>query len=69
MKEHPVDQTADAQVDIHVFGAVIAILEGGCLRSPKSDPTAQQIIRLCKRQQHKLLDIYDAARAKAKDES
>ncbi|OZI64591.1 hypothetical protein CAL20_02740 [Bordetella genomosp. 4] len=50
-----------AHTDLTVFGAVIAILEGGCLYEPLSNEAAQQIIKICKREQQRHIRAVDAA--------
>lgn len=53
-----------AHTDLTVFGAVIAILEGGCLYSPSSNTAAQQIINICQQEQQRHIRVVDAAMAR-----
>lgn len=55
-KEHA-SAAARAHTNLNTFGAVVAILEGGCVYGPNA--TADMIIKLCKAEQHKQLRIYD----------
>lgn len=63
-KEH-IRRAQKACVDIHVLGAVIALLEGGTITTRRGSSAAQRIIEICKRTSQGLLTDMDAAEAKA----
>jgi hypothetical protein len=51
---------AEAHSNLNTFGAIIALLEGGLLYGGGSQQsTAEQIIKLCKREQQRQLSKFD----------
>jgi hypothetical protein len=53
---------ANAHTNLNTFGAVIAILEGGCIYGATSDSagvTANKLIKLCQAETHRQLVLYD----------
>ncbi|CAM5420888.1 hypothetical protein ATER59S_02393 [Aquamicrobium terrae] len=56
---------ANAHTRLNTFYSLIAILEGGCLPngSETASETAGKIIRLCKAESGRQLQIYDKAAA------
>jgi hypothetical protein len=62
----PVLIAAEAHTDLTVFGIVAGILEGGHLYRSKSQAAAEQITRICQREQQRLLREYDNAVAATK---
>lgn len=62
-KKQPHEHAADAAIamsDLNIFGAVVALLEGGTVHSA-SYAAQERIIRICKREGAKRLREYDAA--------
>jgi hypothetical protein len=52
-------RAAEAHSTLNTFAAIIAILEGGCTIAADAYPTAEKIIKLCKRAQRHQLYYYD----------
>lgn len=53
-------EAMSAQTNLHVFGAVVAILEGGTL-SNYSGTAARRIIEICHKEQQRQLKLMDKA--------
>ena len=60
-----IEQAAKALSDLNTFAIVVSIMEGGHLHLNASNGTAERIIRICQREQQKLLKLHDAAVEKA----
>jgi len=65
MADYPVPakslaEAMSAQTNLHVFGAVVAILEGGTLSS-YSGSSARRIIAICHKEQQRQLKLMDKA--------
>lgn len=55
-----VQDAVEAHSDLNIFGAIIAILEGGTV-SARAQPDDFRIINLCQKAQTKCLRRYDRA--------
>lgn len=62
MSEATVKDAAYAMSDLYIFGAVVALMEGGHLHSASYDAAAK-IIKICQAEQQKRLREFDRARA------
>lgn len=61
-----VDEAARAHSNLNTFGAIIAILEGGCVYGGGTEAaTAQKIIALCRAEQQRQLSRFDKASQRA----
>ena len=47
--------------DLNIFGAIVALLEGGTLYSQSGHDAAHRVIRICKEECGKQLRLYDTA--------
>lgn len=57
-----IKDAASARTNLHIFGALTSILEGGALCGGLgSDRVAARIIAMCKNEQQRLLAMYDKA--------
>lgn len=56
-----VQAAMDAKTNLHVFGAVVSILEGGSLAGGSSDASAKKIIAMCQAEQQRQLRAMDKA--------
>jgi hypothetical protein len=55
------DKAEHHHTDLNIFGAIVAILEGGCIYTTSGSRTAHRIIDLCKKEQDTQLRLYDHA--------
>ncbi|VVE84935.1 hypothetical protein [Pandoraea sputorum] len=57
-----IKDAACARTNLHIFGAITSILEGGALCGGLgSDRVAARIIAMCQKEQQRLLATYDKA--------
>ena len=54
-------EAAYAHSDLNVFGAVVALMEGGTLYTSGGHQAASKIIRLCQTEMQRQLRAYDKA--------
>ena len=54
-------KAAAAHTNLTMFGAVISLLESGCLYGNTPFKTAEKIIKLCKAEQQRQLRLYEEA--------
>ena len=50
---------AEHHSDLNIFGAVVAIMEGGCLYTRSGQRMAERIIKLCVQEEQRQLKAYD----------
>lgn len=60
-KSQAVRDAARAHSDLDTFATVVTILEGGHIYRPESHAAVDRIIKICLREQQKLLKKYDRA--------
>lgn len=60
---------AVARSNLHAWGAVVALLEGGILSGNSTYKSAQRVIKIAKAEMQKHLREYDAALLKVKSGS
>jgi hypothetical protein len=61
MGDSQIKVAAKALAELYVWDCLVEILEGSTApRSRSGQKTAERVIALCKREQHKLLRQYDA---------
>jgi hypothetical protein len=58
-KRDPIEKLTAGHTDLNVFAIVVTILEGGHLYDAASERAATRIITACKREQQRLLRLYD----------
>lgn len=65
-KKDPVQVAVEAHTNLNIFGAIIAILEGGSIYGGTAQAAADAIIQRCQREQQRQLAEYDRALAALK---
>lgn len=54
-------KSVEAHTNLSMFGAVIALMESGCIYGPTPHKTVEKIVNLCKAEQLRQLRLYDEA--------
>lgn len=56
-----ISAAARAHSNLCVFGAIVAMLEGGVIEGLSAEKAKEKIIRICKQEQQRQLTLFDQA--------